>query len=289
MFDIIDSMKKTKGKTKMKVSQVAQKRALEFDKKYRTIPDLNKDLVSLRKEFTDKEDLHFKTLPSDVPVYSKGQHKEFNIIILSFVGSMEVNTELSSRFWKSIYEFMDRYDFSKEWKFPLVQFILTGYYSVPDKNYYIEYDKEYPNSASIIIGQHTTERDIIKANKEAQKLLPKEDKKGHSSAKAYSWINDPRTVDLLKETTLRYLNEEDLNHNEILIYKNSEDLQTASDEILKRRTMFKKGGANTKTGRPKFIKKISDEEYFSLIGSKKSAKKIANNLSKVRRNRKRAL
>jgi hypothetical protein len=275
----------TKGKTKISVSKISQERALEFDKKYRTSPTLKNDLKALRKEFTNKEDLYFQTWPSDVPVYSESQECEIKEMCSSQIA--QLNDPIL--FTDKISNLMEQYSFSREWRSHFVLLVLTGYYSVPDTNYFLDYNENYPSSVSIVIGKHTTSRDITKAHKEAQKLLPREDKKSHGSAKAYSWINDPHTVDLLKEITLPFLHKKKLNTEEMYIYDNSKDLQTASDEILKRRTKFRSAGERTKTGRPKFIKKVSDEEYFSLIESKKNAKTLKENLKKVRAKHKKAL
>lgn len=270
------------AKGKIKISKISQERALEFDEKDRASLTLKSDLISLRKEFTSKEDIHFQTWPSNVPEYSEEFYREIKTTILKYLDSIHNNFELAFHFYGSLREFMVRYGFSREWKIPLTFFILSGYYHLPEENYHLEQSEDYPNSVSITIGKHTTERDIIKAHKEAQKLFPQEKNQHGGYAKSYSWANDPRTVDLIKETEIHLLNKKKLNTEEKYIYDTSKDLKTASDEILKRRTKFRAAGEKGKTGRPKFIKSLSDKEYFSSTEGKDAAKKLTEKLKKVR-------
>lgn len=267
-------------------SKTSQERALEFNEKYTKNECFRNELKDLILEYTGKVSPVFKTWPSDVPEYSQVEHKEIEDCITLYLNK---NHEEQMYFSDKCEFFLIKHKMNKEWKVPLQLFIFSGYYHVPDKNYYVEMTENISHSASIIVGMHTTNEDIRLALAEAKKQLKPLDAKYRKYAKSYSWIDDYRTIDLLKETSLSFVNEKGLSDNECRLLKRNHTIKQAEKEInTYRKKMKDTGNSKDLLKKVKFKKGLSDKDYYNLFSNKNESNKKIEKLKKQRQNLKKS-
>ena len=143
----------------------------------------------------------------------------------------------------------------------------TGEYIVPETNYFLQKDPVLADSVLISVNRDTSDPDILLALYDAKKMLVSR-RYEKEKAGSYSNVEDPDLLMRVERQSRITWNIAQLSGYELELFKKAKSLAAAERDIYEYR---KKQGEKGPLMRPKFIKQISDREYFKSSGLKGDA------------------